>query len=222
MSLLPVLLWHSPSLFFDRWIIVKFYSHLYKIRQQLAPDMEAHVMLTRCGGLDVRQVMNLWGLEDCVPIDPMRWTPAPRTDVNMLSPLAVRVLTENSGCIMFVEPTISKSTAQKRAFREAIRLTLESVTTMADTTSASVSDLLKEYTPMHRLTKSARKAWSKSKLSRQRFLKRYEAEMLMTQMFACMFLMIFIIYMIHTTLGRVRFEPRQRAWNWARTGSFVL
>ncbi|EEB95285.1 hypothetical protein MPER_05766 [Moniliophthora perniciosa FA553] len=175
------------------------------------------------------------------PIDPMRWTPAPRTDANMLSPLAVRVLTENSGCIMFVgvltinlhfialklnndspEPTVSKSTAQKRAFREAVRLVLESVTKMADTTSATVSDLMKEYTPMNRLTRSANKAWSKSKLSRQRFLKRYEAEVLMAQMFACMFLMIFIIYMIHTTLGRMRFEPRQRAWNWARTGSFML
>ncbi|KAK7062900.1 hypothetical protein VNI00_000397 [Paramarasmius palmivorus] len=204
------------------WITVKFYSHLYKIRHQSAPDMEGHVMLTRCGGLDVRQVMELWGLEDCVVIDPIRWIPIQRTDTNILSPLAVRVLTENTGYIMVIEPTVSKSTAQKRAFRESIRLMSESVTTIADMSSTYTIDLLADHTPLVQWRRSTNRVWHQTKLAKQRFCKRYEAEVLLAQMFASMLIMIFILVILGRGVGKVRFEPRQRAWNWARTGSFVL
>ncbi|KIK60909.1 hypothetical protein GYMLUDRAFT_244062 [Collybiopsis luxurians FD-317 M1] len=102
------------------WIRVKFYSHIYKIRHEMLPDMEGEVMLHPNGGLDTRRVCRLWNLEQCAPVDPERWIPVERADPNWLSPLAIRVLSERNNCLLFIEPTpLSPSTAHKRAFREA-------------------------------------------------------------------------------------------------------
>ncbi|KAJ4473908.1 hypothetical protein C8R41DRAFT_923999 [Lentinula lateritia] len=102
------------------WIRVKFYSHLYKIRHEMLPDMEGDVKLNPSGVLDMRRVCHMWNLERCAPIDPMRWIPVETSHSRWLSPLAVRVLSERNNCLMFIEPTpLSPSTAHKRELREA-------------------------------------------------------------------------------------------------------
>ncbi|KAF9075469.1 hypothetical protein BDP27DRAFT_1035093 [Rhodocollybia butyracea] len=83
------------------WIRVKFYSHIYKIRYEMLPDMEGEVMLDSSGGLDTRRVCKMWNLEACAPIDPMRWVQFERPDPNWLSPLAVHVLSERNKCLVF-------------------------------------------------------------------------------------------------------------------------
>ncbi|KAF5364505.1 hypothetical protein D9757_011971 [Collybiopsis confluens] len=95
------------------WIRVKFYSHLYKIRHEMLPDMEGEVQLHPNGSLDTRKDLPQ-------PIDPERWIPVEPANRYWLSPLAIRVLSERNNCLLFIEPTpVSPSTAQKRAFREA-------------------------------------------------------------------------------------------------------
>ncbi|KAE9402824.1 hypothetical protein BT96DRAFT_936889 [Gymnopus androsaceus JB14] len=102
------------------WIRVQFYSHLYRIRHEMLPDMEGEVMLHPSGGLDTRRVCKLWNLEECTPIDPMRWIPFERSEPNWLSPLAVSVLSEQNKCIKFIEPAPpSPTTFHKRTFRQA-------------------------------------------------------------------------------------------------------
>ncbi|KAJ3748385.1 hypothetical protein DFH05DRAFT_1456434 [Lentinula detonsa] len=102
------------------WIRVKFYSHIYKIRHEMLPDMEGDVQLSRSGWLDLRVVCRIWNLEACTPIDPMRWVPVKPTRLFWLSPIAVRVLSEQNQCIMMIEPTpLSPSTVHKRELRDA-------------------------------------------------------------------------------------------------------
>ncbi|KAJ4471479.1 hypothetical protein J3R30DRAFT_1083925 [Lentinula aciculospora] len=102
------------------WIRVKFYSHIYKIRYEMLPDMEGDVKLNLSGELDMKKVCQLWNLEACVAIDPMRWIPVESYRPRWLSALAVRVLSERNKCIMFIEPKpLSPSTAHKRKLREA-------------------------------------------------------------------------------------------------------
>ncbi|KAJ4471494.1 hypothetical protein J3R30DRAFT_3709996 [Lentinula aciculospora] len=103
----------------SKWIRVKFYSHISRIRDEMLPDMEGEVMLDTIGALDMWKVCRLWNLEACVPVDPTRWVPVgnfrPR-----LSPFVVRALSERNRCLMFIEPTpLSPSTAHKRELREA-------------------------------------------------------------------------------------------------------
>ncbi|KAJ3995661.1 hypothetical protein F5050DRAFT_1808463 [Lentinula boryana] len=102
------------------WIRVSFYSHIYKIRHEMLPDMEGEVKLDRSGWLDVRSVCKLWNLEECKPVDPMRWVPVEPLNSIWLSRLAIRVLSEPNGCMMFIEPTpLSPSTVHKRELRDA-------------------------------------------------------------------------------------------------------
>ncbi|KAJ3722173.1 hypothetical protein DFJ43DRAFT_1158444 [Lentinula guzmanii] len=102
------------------WIRVKFYSHIYKIRHEMLPDMEGDVQLSRSGWLDLRVVCRIWNLEACTPIDPMRWVPVEPTRSFWLSPIAVHVLSAQNQCIMIIEPTpLSPTTAHKRELRDA-------------------------------------------------------------------------------------------------------
>ncbi|KAJ3833263.1 hypothetical protein EV361DRAFT_947998 [Lentinula raphanica] len=102
------------------YIRVRFYSHIYKIRHEMLPDMEDDVQLTG-GYLDLRNVSRLWNLEHCVPIDPERWIPVYPANEVWLSPLAMNVLSSgHTKPIMFIEPgPLSPETIQKRELRDA-------------------------------------------------------------------------------------------------------
>ncbi|KAF9261752.1 hypothetical protein L218DRAFT_1001534 [Marasmius fiardii PR-910] len=186
--------------------------------------MEGDVMLTKNGALDVRQVMNKWGLEECVAIDPMRWTPVYRTQENHLSPLAVRVLSEISGCIMFVEPTPSKSTTRKRNIREATWMLAHTIRAffalITMTLLSLVISFLARCTPFVQWGLEVKRAWRLEAASRAHLVNKHGRTMRIaswTVLFAT-FVFWFYTTMEHT----VQFAPKQRAWNWARTGSFTL
>ncbi|KAG7095668.1 hypothetical protein E1B28_006385 [Marasmius oreades] len=206
-----------------QWVTVKFYSHIYKIRQGSAPDMEGDVMLTKSGALDVRQVLNKWGLEECVAIDPMRWTPVYRTRENHLSPLAVQILSEISGCIMFVEPTASKSTTRKRALREATEMVAHSITAFFTLILMTILHLvvsfLARYTPFVHWSSEVKRAWRLEAASRAYFMNLYGRTMNITWGIVLFATATFWLYM---TMEHIQLAPKQRAWNWARTGSFTL
>ncbi|KAF7299591.1 hypothetical protein HMN09_00964400 [Mycena chlorophos] len=68
------------------YVRVHFHSHLFKIYDHCPPDISADVPLLRCGGLDLDMVRRMWGMETCLPIDPLRWKPFEPTRPNYLSP----------------------------------------------------------------------------------------------------------------------------------------
>ncbi|CAK5270335.1 unnamed protein product [Mycena citricolor] len=106
-------------------IRVHFYSHLYQVYDGAPPDMTADFPLCPRGGLDVNLVKGAWGLETCTPVDPLRWKPVEPTHVNYLSPVALRVLSEEQdGCIKVIEPFVSQTTLIQRQTRHAILATV--------------------------------------------------------------------------------------------------
>lgn len=67
----------------------------------------------------MRRVRELWGLETCAPVDPIRWnvfTPAS----DRISPLGVATLSEHFHTLRFIEPHVSRPTAIKRRIRDTI------------------------------------------------------------------------------------------------------
>ncbi|KAJ7819337.1 hypothetical protein B0H14DRAFT_1355986 [Mycena olivaceomarginata] len=73
------------------YVRVHFHSHLYQIYDRSPPDLTADVPLCRSGGLDLDVVMKRrWGLETCLPVDPLRWKPFEPSHPNYLSPVAIR------------------------------------------------------------------------------------------------------------------------------------
>ncbi|KAF5354358.1 hypothetical protein D9758_010756 [Tetrapyrgos nigripes] len=98
---------------------VMFYSHMYKVMRGSEEDMNADVMLEADGGLDINKLCKMWGLENCLAIDPQRWTVERRPDESKLSGVAVHVLTEGlKRPLMFTEIPVSKHTERIRAIRE--------------------------------------------------------------------------------------------------------
>ncbi|KAJ8507821.1 hypothetical protein ONZ45_g9846 [Pleurotus djamor] len=82
---------------------VSFYDGLWRIQDGQPANLFADIPLEPCGGLDLKKVCKKWGLESCVPVDPMRWEIfQPGKDPHMLSSLAVAVLSEEDGCIKFI------------------------------------------------------------------------------------------------------------------------
>ncbi|KAF9457600.1 hypothetical protein BDZ94DRAFT_1272796 [Collybia nuda] len=99
------------------YIRVHFFASLDLFRQmERKPNLVALIPLEPSGELDLKRVRDVWGLDSCSPIDPLRWTTfGPTSD--RLSPLAVHILAERHAAINFIEPHVSGSTRRKRAIR---------------------------------------------------------------------------------------------------------
>ncbi|KAL0579913.1 hypothetical protein V5O48_002084 [Marasmius crinis-equi] len=212
----------------SRWIRVHFYTHINKVRLGCTPDLIGEAMLSQNGGLDVRQVMDKWGLEDCCAIDPTRWEPFNRTRENHLSALAVRLLSERSGCLIFTEPEVSKSTARKRAFREGAVSLFESITTLLTLIAMTILNIIftpfRNYTPIVEWSQEVRRAWHLEEPTRARLMKEYGKTLKCAGCAIMAILLLASLLLTYSMMGLVEFEaaPRQRAYNWARSGSFVL
>ncbi|KAJ7069688.1 hypothetical protein C8F01DRAFT_1245877 [Mycena amicta] len=102
------------------YIRVHFHSHLFKICDRSPPDIAADIPLSPSGGLDLDVVRRRWGLETCVPVDPLRWKPFQPTQPNYLSPVAIQILSEGQGCVKVIEPFVSHQTLMQRNARRLV------------------------------------------------------------------------------------------------------
>ncbi|KAK7057869.1 hypothetical protein R3P38DRAFT_2599412 [Favolaschia claudopus] len=99
---------------------VQFYTYLYRLHDNLRPDMEALVPLEKSGELSLFAVRRLWGLETCSLIDPR---PGGLKlgfpmDVNFVPAPTVREMLETYGCMKVIEPYASFETLVKRQTRQ--------------------------------------------------------------------------------------------------------
>ncbi|KAF9235261.1 hypothetical protein BU15DRAFT_51560 [Melanogaster broomeanus] len=69
------------------------------------------------GYLSLARVKSKWGLENCAAIDPTRRMKFDSSKPDYLSPLAIKVLTDNSGVLKLFEPKPSNDTIAMREMR---------------------------------------------------------------------------------------------------------
>ncbi|KAG6829835.1 hypothetical protein H0H87_009992 [Tephrocybe sp. NHM501043] len=86
----------------------------YVYRRFWRASLEAILPLTPDGGLDLKLVKDLWGLETCIPVSPIRWKAVEPTTSDSLSPFAVVELRELYDCISFIEPPNTEAYRKKR------------------------------------------------------------------------------------------------------------
>ncbi|ESK91458.1 hypothetical protein Moror_2682 [Moniliophthora roreri MCA 2997] len=129
----------------EKTIRVQFYSHISKIHRKCLPDMEASIDLDEEKRLHISHVSALWGLDSCVPVDretgrPLYQLVGRGTNGIIEFPWVLKLQHEklneeeiffdnrdvmhkrkvkDTGTIMFIEPSTSKYTSRKRAFRES-------------------------------------------------------------------------------------------------------
>ncbi|KAJ7274071.1 hypothetical protein C8J57DRAFT_1314510 [Mycena rebaudengoi] len=196
------------------YVRVQFYTHLFKIYDRSPPDIVSDIPLNRSGGLDLISVKRLWGLETCLPVDPLRWKPFQPTHTNYLSAVAIRVLSEGEGCINFIEPTVSHQTLIQRQ----TRCVVSGLTTVLSLTCLRgvemVVECLEADTPLPALYRRLRRS-VKRRTSRIQMLEWQEILNILI-----LFAWIFLVF--GSLTGYVQFAPRERGRKWVRTGSFSL
>ncbi|KAJ7259566.1 hypothetical protein B0H12DRAFT_1108740 [Mycena haematopus] len=193
------------------YIRVHFYSHLYRIHDRSPPDLVADIPLCRSGGLDLDVVKRQWGLETCLPVDPLRWKPVEPTHPNYLSCLAIEVLSYGQGCIKFIEPTVSHHTLLQRNTREAV-LGMAFLVQLACCRSIElISECLEADTPLPALYRRLRQ-------QTQRIASAWKWE----EIYSILILSMWIGLAVGTFEGWIKWAPGERARNWVHTGSFLL
>ncbi|KAK7048471.1 hypothetical protein R3P38DRAFT_2869594 [Favolaschia claudopus] len=188
-----------------------FYSHLYQIYDKSPPDLAADIPLCPSGGLDLGVVKQEWGLETCLPVDPLRWKPFQPGQPNYLSAVAVEVLSNGQGCIKFIEPTVSHQTLMQRQTRDVVLGVATLIQLSFLRALQAIYQCLEDDTPlpamyrqMRRRAQSVTAIWSWDDL-----------------------LNIFILCMwfglaVATYGGYIQWAPMERGRKWVRTGSFSL
>ncbi|KAK1215988.1 hypothetical protein PQX77_021389 [Marasmius sp. AFHP31] len=140
----------------------------------------------------------------------------------------MRVLTEGTGAVTFIEPTVTKSTTRKRAFREGLVTLSESVTAFFTLVVMTILDVIvsffRRHTPFIDWALKVRCAWRLEAQSREFFKKEIRRTMKDAGWVAIIVLLAISLLLAYTTMGPIDFEfaPRERAWNWARTGVFDI
>ncbi|KAF9222429.1 hypothetical protein BS17DRAFT_783699 [Gyrodon lividus] len=95
------------------------------------------------GYLSLARVKSKWGLENCAAIDPARRMMFDSSNPNYLSPLAIRVLTDNSGVLKLFEPKPSDDTIAMREVRmHLIQKHDDAVFRFKEATIGRLSDVL--------------------------------------------------------------------------------
>ncbi|KAJ6622626.1 hypothetical protein B0H10DRAFT_2013595 [Mycena sp. CBHHK59/15] len=175
--------------------------------------MAADIPLCRSGGLDLDVVRRRWGLDTCLPVDPLRWKPFQPTHPEYLSAVAIQVLSEGEGCLKFIEPTVSTQTLVQRQTRQVVlgivallRLTCLRVIEM-------FAQCLEADTPLPSMCRRARQS-----LRRRAPRIKIGWDDLLNFMILCCWLFL----AVGSVGGYFQIAPRERARNWARTGSLSL
>ncbi|KAJ7781822.1 hypothetical protein DFH07DRAFT_791766 [Mycena maculata] len=173
--------------------------------------MSADIPLCRSGGLDLDAVKRHWGLETCLPVDPLRWKPFQPRHRDYLSPVAVQVLSYDQGCIKFIEPTVSHQTLMQRQTREVILGFASLIQLVCFRVFEMVCECLEADTPFPRLYRRLRRQVPRISLA-------WKWEEILN----LVILGIWIALAVGSFTGYIQMAPRERARNWARTGSFSL
>ncbi|KAF7314471.1 hypothetical protein MKEN_00920100 [Mycena kentingensis (nom. inval.)] len=196
---------------------VHFHSHLFKIYDQAPPDMVADIPLCRTGGLDLDLVRRQWGLETCLPVDPLRWKPFEPTQPNYLSPVAIQVLSKGQGYIKVIEPFVSHQTLMQRNARQVVLRTFALIHVLLTRLFDAFSDCIESDTPLPGLFRRLRRRIRTAKNGVQ---EQFDWTWSEVQDFLILFLWIGLA--LAWFGGYVEFSPRERARKWVRTGSFSL
>ncbi|KAJ7784366.1 hypothetical protein B0H16DRAFT_1492267 [Mycena metata] len=192
------------------YVRVHFHTDLYRIYDKAPPDMTADIPLCRSGGLDLEAVKRQWGLETCLPVDPLRWKPFQPTHSDYLSPVAVQVLSHQQGCIKFIEPTVSHQTLLQRQTRQVVLGVACLLQMLCRRGIDAVSQCLEEDTPLPALCRRLRrKAPNIPTLSWDDLLNIF-------------ILFLWLSLAVAYLGGYVALAPRERARKWVYTGSFSL
>ncbi|KAF8231543.1 hypothetical protein L208DRAFT_1362156 [Tricholoma matsutake] len=130
------------------YVRVQFFMSLDMIKYVgRKPSLEADLPLEPTGEFDMKRVRELWGLEKCVPIDPVRWKVfEPVSD--RISPLAVMTLSAHYNALRFIEPSVSQSTLIKRRIRHAAVPRLLALYTFYTAVSRRCEQFLAHYTSL--------------------------------------------------------------------------
>ncbi|KAJ7695677.1 hypothetical protein B0H17DRAFT_423809 [Mycena rosella] len=192
------------------YVRAHFYSHLYRIHDRAPPDISADIPLCRSGGLDLDYLKHQWGLETCLPVDPLRWKPFQPTHIDYLSAVAVEVLSEGQGCIKFFEPTVSLQTLMQRQTRELVFGVASLIRLVCLQVIEMVSQCIEADTPLPALYRSVRRRAPRIAL--------LEWE----DMLNLLILFMWAALAFAAFGGYIELAPRERTRNWVRTGSFSL
>ncbi|KAJ7147077.1 hypothetical protein C8R43DRAFT_1011754 [Mycena crocata] len=193
------------------YVRVQFYSHLYRIYDMSPPDLIADIPLCRSGGLNLDAVKRKWGLETCLPVDPLRWKPFQPTHSNYLSAVAIQLLSHGQGCIKFIEPSVSCQTLIQRQTREVVLGVASLAHLIFLRAFEMVSECLEADTPVPALYRRV--------CRRARILaSQLEWEEVGNLLILCLWFFV----VVALSRGYVEIAPRERARNWVRTGSFSL
>ncbi|KAJ7367002.1 hypothetical protein DFH08DRAFT_1072390 [Mycena albidolilacea] len=193
------------------YVRVHFHSHLYQIYDRSLPDLTADVPLCRSGGLDLDVVKRRWGLETCLPVDPLRWKPFEPSHPNYLSPVAIEVLSYGQGCVKFIEPTVSRQTLMQRQTREAV-LGITSLVQLSCFRSFQMfAECIEADTPLPDVYRHFRR-----QAQRIRFAWKWE------EILSVFIMCIWIGLAVASFGGYIQWAPKERARMWVHTGSFLL
>ncbi|KAJ6559075.1 hypothetical protein DFH09DRAFT_1161764 [Mycena vulgaris] len=174
--------------------------------------MAADIPLCRSGGLDLDSVKRQWGLETCLPVDPLRWKPFQPSHPNYLSAVAIEVLSYGQGCIKFIEPTVSHQTLMQRQMRELILGVASLIQLVCFRGIEMVSQCLEADTPLPAIYRHLRRRTPRiAPLT-------WKWEEILNGVILC----IWIALAIASFGGYIEIAPRERARKWVRTGSFSL
>ncbi|KAF8891887.1 hypothetical protein BD779DRAFT_1513669 [Infundibulicybe gibba] len=203
------------------YIRIHYYTGLDRIMQDLPPEIEANMPLDRDGGLRLQKVNDLWGLEECLPIDPMRWEIFESRFKGRLSPLAVKILSERQGCIQFIEKDPSRITLYKRSCRHTyITLVILATSRLQMIYNATLS-LINTYTPLPRVCRDTAEQHKQLEWRRKRWAAEHEP-FPWASAFHGIASICLITFIFAVMVGFVDLAIKQRVWQWARTGSICL
>ncbi|KAJ7928011.1 hypothetical protein B0H13DRAFT_2311875 [Mycena leptocephala] len=193
------------------YVRVHFYSHLYKIYDKSPPDLAADIPLCRYGGLDLDIVKRQWGLETCLPVDPLRWKPFQPTHPNYLSAVAIEVLSYGQDCIKLIEPTVSHQTLMQRQTREVVLGAASVVQLVCRRSIEMVSECLEADTPLPAFYRRFRR-------QAQRIPLTLNWEEILSLVIMCGWIGLAVA----SFGGYIQWAPRERTRKWVHTGSFSL
>ncbi|KAJ7592066.1 hypothetical protein C8J56DRAFT_886792 [Mycena floridula] len=196
------------------YIQVQFYTSLNRIRRCQDPDLIGSFPLEPNGSLSLERVAELWGLESCVAIDPMRWQETAAGSV--LSPLAVFVLSERQQHIKIIEPPISKKTMYIRSIRQCLIFPFIISRMLLELTFDSLEPRRKSLPTPESLVEN-KFEWEKRSRG-SIFVPQYGARgVLMAVLLNVLVLIMFVII----AMRYLHFEPRAMVYNWAKSAVAV-
>ncbi|KAI5986883.1 hypothetical protein EDD15DRAFT_2372955 [Pisolithus albus] len=105
--------------------------------------LKADVPLEPTGKLSLLRIREMWGLENCIPIDQCRRMAFKSADSDYLSPIAIGVLADENGVLKLFEPRPSDATIAMREKRmQYVRQYQAETTWLYETANEIVDEIL--------------------------------------------------------------------------------